>query len=183
MTGDPEGSTAAPASAYIVPIIGTDVEDAAMPGMELPPVGELIDAARTAMAAAAVPRDPARAAEKRRQAASKALDRWAPAIDQLTDQIGAARFTGLTYDSVRRKRNRVRADGTREWPEPDPRFARDDGEVPRFPGGTGARKTALWTYRAIVLHLAEAPGRGHPGATLGRARHQQVNQPAGTETR
>ena len=117
-----------------------------------------------------------RAAARRRTAASKALDQWAPAIDDLTDQIGAAKFTGLTYNSVRRKRNRIRADGTREWPEPDPRFRRDEGEESRFPGGTGARKSALWTYRAIVLHLADAPGRGHPGATLGRKRVKEGGQ-------
>ena len=117
-----------------------------------------------------------RVAARRHTAASKALDQWAPAIDQLTDQIGAAAFTGLTYNSVRRKRNRTRADGTREWPEPDPRFRPDDAGESRFPGGTGARKTALWTYRAIVLHLAEAPGRGHPGAPLGRQRVKEGGQ-------
>lgn len=114
-----------------------------MPG--LPSAQDLIETARTAMHHAHS--DPAKAA-------SRALDRWKPAIDQLTDQAGAAVFLGYTggAGTVRRKRFRELADGTPEWPEPDRVFGR----------------SPVWSYRKIILHLARAPGRGHPGATLGR---------------
>ena len=92
----------------------------------------------------------------------RALDRWAPAIDQLTDLAGAARFLGLKGpDSIRRRMTRTRADGTRKWPVPDQRFGR----------------SPAWTYRTLVLHYAAAPGRGHPGAALGRTNAHKRRQP------
>jgi hypothetical protein len=124
----------------------------------LPPAQALIDIARTAAmkAAPAIPDDPDKAAEAREtrlQAAASALNQWAPAVDQMTDIAGAAAFLGRKSDhSIRRKRFRPRADGTMEWPEPDATFGR----------------SPAWKYRTIVAHLAAAPGRGHPGATLGR---------------
>ena len=126
----------------------------------LPDAAVLIEAARTAMREAqGTRRDPAKSA-------NRALDRWAPGIDQLTDIAGAARFLGLkSVHSLRRNLWRTRADGTRAWPEPDQVFA----------GGFGG-DTPAWTYRTIVLHRAEAPGRGHPGATLGRDYRKRVKE-------
>lgn len=112
----------------------------------LPSAQALIDVACEAMRAH--PGEPV-------EAASQALDRWAPAIDQLADTSRAAAFLGYTSPhTVKRKRWRTRADGSPEWPKPEP-------------GNTFGRSPA-WPYRAIILHLAQAPGRGHPGMTLGR---------------
>jgi hypothetical protein len=129
----------------------------------LPPAQALIDIARTAAmkAAPAIPDDPdkaAKAREARLKAASKALNQWAPDVDQMTDIAGAAVFLGRKSDhSIRRKRFRTGADGTPEWPPPDRVFGR----------------SPVWTYRTIVAHLAIAPGRGHPGVTLGRTNEHE----------
>jgi hypothetical protein len=121
---------------------------------ELPDAKDLIAAARAAMADAQnIPSAPAAAREKRRETANKVLDQWKPAIDELTDFAGAAAFLGLKGpDSLKRLKYSPRVDGTPGWPEPDQKFGR----------------TPAWKYRTIVLHRAESPGRGHPGATLGR---------------
>jgi hypothetical protein len=114
----------------------------------LPNAEELITAARTAMNKIHR-RDPDEQATARLKAGSKALDRWAPDIDQLTDLKGAAAFLGYTggAPTITRMRQRTRVDGTPEWPEPDARFGRSDA----------------WRYRTIVLSRASAPGHGHPG--------------------
>lgn len=117
-----------------------------MTGTNLPDADTLITAARKAMTEAGD--DP----DRRRQAATRALDAWAPAIDQYADVAGAALFTGLAAESIRRMKRRLREDGTRQWPEPDSRF-----------GGS-----PVWHYRTIVIARAEAPGHGHPGMRLGR---------------
>lgn len=107
-----------------------------------------------------LPADPERARQKRREAASKALDQWAPAIDAMTDLAGAARFLGLkSATSLRQNKFRKRADGSPAWPEPDDSF-----------GKLGRGRSDVWKLRTIVIHRAESPGRGHPGATLGRSR-------------
>lgn len=75
------------------------------------------------------------------------LAQYAPAVDYLTGVRGAAAWLGMQPSSVYRDRNRVRADGTRAWPEPD--------------------KTELghplWSFRRLALHRANLPGRGAPG--------------------
>jgi len=130
-----------------------------LPGYEV-----LVQAARGAMAA--VP--PVSAAwgtlertlydGKRRKAASKALDQWAPAIDVLTDSAGAARFLGYkSAESVRRKVFRNRRDGTPEWPEHDEKYGR----------------SRTWAYRTIVIHQAMAPGRGSAGITRGPRKNRK----------
>lgn len=118
----------------------------------MPDAATLIGVARQAMREVQpVPRDPAAAAEKRHRAASKALDQYAPAIDELVDLAGAAAFLGLRGpDSLRRRQWRARADGTPDWPEPDVELGQSKG----------------WKLRTIVLHQAEAPGRGHHGSAL-----------------
>lgn len=136
---------------------------------DLPDAGTLIAAARAAMTGIEVPADPGKAAkatERRHRAAGRALDKWAPAIDEMTDLAGAAAFLRLKGpDSLRRRRFRIRADGTRDWPEPDQQFGR----------------SPAWKLRTIVIHQAEAPGRGHPGATLGRTNeHKRKDHVAGT---
>lgn len=115
----------------------------------LPDAATLIAAARQAMNE--IPADPLnreKTTAARRRAASKALDQWAPAIDGQTDFAGAAAFLGARPDTLKRRRWRARADGSPDWPKPDI-------EVGRTPG---------WTYRTIVLHQAETPGRGRHGA-------------------
>jgi hypothetical protein len=101
-----------------------------------------------------LPGDPGKAAEARRRAASKALDAYRPEIDELVSTAEAAMFMGYKNgQTVSRMRIRTRADGSRAWAEPDAQF----GQSP------------AWRIRTIVLHQAQAPGRGHPGAALGRA--------------
>jgi hypothetical protein len=112
----------------------------------LPPAGELIAAARAAMQADGP------------EAASKALDEYAPGIDQYVNTQGAAEFMGYAdAGTVRRMRRRKRADGTAEWPAPDQEFGWQERHY-----GPGP-KWAVWKLRTIVLARAEAPGRGHPG--------------------
>ena len=116
---------------------------------KLPDAATLIGAARQAMRdVQPVPRDPAKASEKRRQAASRVLDEWAPAIDEIASLAGAAAFLGARTDSLRRRQWRARADGTPDWPEPDMELGHAKG----------------WKYRTIVLHQAQAPGRGNQGS-------------------
>lgn len=82
------------------------------------------------------------------------LAQYAPAIDYLTGARGAAAWLGIKPASVYRDRNRVRADGTPAWPEPD--------------------KTELghplWSFRRLALHRANLPGRGAPGRKRPRRR-------------
>lgn len=115
----------------------------------LPDAATLIEAAREAMST--VPADPLdreKTIAKRRQAADTALDRWAPAIDEMTDLAGAAEFLEARLDTLKRRRWRARADGSPDWPKPD-----------LEPG-----HAKLWTFRTIVLHQAGTPGRGHHGS-------------------
>jgi hypothetical protein len=144
---------ASPPPPYIVSVKGTKTQEEVMLATGLPPAAELIGYAKAAMEQAGpLPANPASAVSMRRQAASKALDQWKPQIDQLTDMEGAAAFLGLAgADSVRRKRHRTRTDGTPEWPAEDKMFGR----------------SPAWMFRTIVIHLAEAPGRGHPGMVRG----------------
>jgi len=144
--------TAAPEPGIFVTVMTTNQARAG----QLPAAAILIQAARTATAEAATGRrDPARAARR-------ALDQWAPAIDQLADAAAIAAYLGISPRSISRIRLRTRADGTSQWPEPDGRFGRSD----------------VWTYRTIILHRAAMPGRGHPGSALGRRRS---DRPAGPE--
>jgi hypothetical protein len=100
--------------------------------------------------------------ERRHEAADAVLNQWAPSIDALTDINGAAEFLGLKgADSLRRARWRKRADGTPGWPEPDEEFSAG-------PSANATRSVPTWRLRTIVLHRAEAPGRGHPGYTGNR---------------
>lgn len=112
----------------------------------LPEAAVLIEAARQAADETAnLPGDPVKAAERRRQAASRALDQWKPAIDELTDFTGAARFLGVRdAGTLRRRQFRVRLDGTKGWADPDAKL--------------GGRKG--WRLRTIVLHEALSPTRG-----------------------
>src|SRR5580704_15044573 len=118
----------------------------------LPDAATLIEVARQAMREVQpIPRDPAAATEKRRRIAGKALDQYAPAIDEVVDLTGAAAFLGLRGpDSLRRRQWRARADGTPDWPKPDLELGQSKG----------------WKLRTIVIHQAEAPGRGHHGSAL-----------------
>jgi len=119
--------------------------------LPLPPAAELIEAARHAIQAGG------------REAANKVLDKYAPAIDQLTGSSGAAEFMGYASgDTIRRLRRQTRADGTPGWPEPDAVFGwQQDG--PGLGGGAPRAKMQAWKFRTIVLAKAEAPGRGAPG--------------------
>jgi len=119
---------------------------------KLPDAAYLTEVARTAMRdIQPVPRDPAAVPEKRRQAAGKALDPWAPGIDEVVDLAGAAVFLGApSADAVKRRQYRARADGTRDWPRPDVEFGRSKG----------------WKLRTIVVHQAEGNRRGHHGSSL-----------------
>jgi len=117
---------------------------------ELPDVSVLVETARKAMSETPAPADPVEAAEVRRQAASKALDRWAPGIDEVVDLDGAAGFLGKTPDYVKRRQYRARADGTPDWPKPDVAFGRSKG----------------WTLRTIVVHQATGSRRGQHGSSL-----------------
>lgn len=119
----------------------------------LPAAAELVEVARTAMReAGGLPSDPGLARQKRREAASMALDRWAPDIDAMTDLAGAAKFLGLkSAVSLRQNKFRTRADGTPAWPDPDDSF-----------GVVGRGRSDVWKLRTIVIHRAESPGRGGP---------------------
>lgn len=120
-----------------------------MAEMNLPDAAMLIEAAREAMRTVRDdPLDREQTAARRRRVASKALDQWKPAIDEQTDLPGAAEFLGARLDTLKRRRWRARADGTPDWPKPDIEVGRTLG----------------WSYRTIVLHQAEAPGRGHHGS-------------------
>lgn len=118
---------------------------------DLPDVSVLVEAARQAMSGAPAPGDPVAADEARRQAASEALDRWAPAIDEVVDLDGAAGFLGKSPDYVQRRRYRARGDGTRDWPEPDVEFG---------------RASRGWKLRTIVVHQATGRRRGQHGSSL-----------------
>jgi hypothetical protein len=70
----------------------------------------------------------------------EALDAYRPEIDRSTDAVSAAAWFGLSPASIQANRNRLRRDGSRAWPLPD--------------------ENNQWTYRALVLHRASAPGHG-----------------------
>jgi hypothetical protein len=125
-----------------------------MSAKDLPDSRTLIEAARAAMNAVQPARGdtPDAIAAKRRQAASRALDAWAPHIDELADFAGVAAFLGLKGpNSLKRNAYRIRSDGSRMMPDPDATFGR----------------TPAFKYRSIVLSQAEAPGRGHPAMLHG----------------
>ena len=146
----------------------TQLDRSMIDGLDLPPAAELVAEAKAAMAGVTrLPRDPEAAQEARRRAASRALDQWKPGIDTLVDLSNAASFLGMrSYDSLKRNKYRKRADGSRMWPAAD-----ETG------GRVGRGRAERWTLRTIVIHRAESPGRGHPGATMGRARTGRA-QPA-----
>jgi hypothetical protein len=122
---------------------------------QLPPKDELIAAAREAMAGV-------KGKAARRAAARRALNQYAPAIDQLADVAAATEFMGFARGTIARISQRIREDGSREWPEPDLRV-----------GGRPA-----WKYRSIVICRAEAPvNRGQAG---GMARARQRTAKAST---
>lgn len=101
-----------------------------------------------AIAAGLTERDKA----KLRAVASKALDPWEPAIDELADISQAAEF--LRYadpGSVLKRMQRTRQDDTPKWPEPDLQLGRSPG----------------WSYRTLIVHLAMETGRGKPGVPRG----------------
>lgn len=115
---------------------------------DMPAASVLIKAARAAMREAqGTRRDPVKAA-------SHALDRYAPAIDEQRDIRGIAAFLGLKSEhSLRRNKWRTRGDGTPAWPEPDGTY-----------GGTDT-----WRLRTVVIHLAGSPGHGRrPAGYAGR---------------
>lgn len=115
---------------------------------KLPDAAVLVEAAREAMRSVQGPPGDPKVIERRRKAASKALDGWAPAIDEVADLAAAATFLGARADSIRRRMWRARADGTPDWPPPDLELGQSKG----------------WRYRTIVLHQAQMPGRGHRGS-------------------
>lgn len=88
----------------------------------------------------------------------KALDQYAPEIDELANMTEAAAFLGIKPESLSRSRQKVRSDGSRYGPEPDRTFGR----------------SPAWRYRSLVLHKVSAPGLGGSGkfrpGESGRAR-------------
>jgi hypothetical protein len=84
-----------------------------------------------------------------------ALDNYAPEIDALADVQAAAAYLKISRNSIYRERSRKRADGTPAWPAPDQTAAR----------------SAMWTYRTLILHRASMPGQGSAGR--GRPRRAQ----------
>jgi len=101
-----------------------------MTATSLPPAGELAATAKGVLARGGSVKD-----------ASRALDPWAPAVDELADAAAAARFLGLKVTTVYMERWR----GT--WPPSDVPLGR----------------SGLWRYRTLVLHRAQMPGRGSAG--------------------
>lgn len=79
--------------------------------------------------------------------AHRALDAYAPGVDELIDAAAAAEWLGISVSSIYRERSRVRADGSPGWPEPDDKFGR----------------SGAWRYRTLALHRATMPGRGSAG--------------------
>jgi hypothetical protein len=143
----------------------------------LPDAQTLINAARAAMAT--VPDAPPgagdaaklRVVERRRRAASGALDAWKPAIDQEINTPQATVFMGYSKGTIAKLRQRKRIDQTPEWPEPDNRYFPSDDPLGRGGG------PVVWKVRTIIIARAEAPGRGHPGVTLGRT-NEHKRRPA-----
>lgn len=119
-----------------------------------PPAAVVIAAARSAADALrdrGLPHDPEAAREALELAASRALDAWAPGIDEETDLPGSAEWLGFPGpDSIRGRWRRRRIDGTPKWPEPHQKFGKN-----------------VWTYREIAVHKALEPGRGRPGQRRG----------------
>lgn len=115
----------------------------------LPDAATLIAAAREAIASVTDnPLDREETTRRRRRAASAALDKWAPAVDEMTDRDGAAAFLGISRDLVKRRMWRARADGTPDWPKPD----------------VEAGNARTWKYRTLAVFEASRPGRGRHGS-------------------
>jgi hypothetical protein len=79
--------------------------------------------------------------------ASRMLDQYTPAIDELADAEASAAWLGLTTGTVYQERSRTRAAGIAGWPDAD----------------LTAGRSGLWRYRTLVLHRAAMPGRGSAG--------------------
>ena len=107
----------------------------------LPDAAELTAAVRQLIgeARAAGRRDPLRAA-------ARLLDRFRPAVDEPADTRRAADWLGIQPASVYREKDRVNADGSPRWAEPDGKHGNSE----------------VWTYRAIVLARAQMPRKGRP---------------------
>lgn len=114
------------------------------PLTDLPAASELVAVAREALGAGTM------------EDASRALDVYAPAIDQLADVTAAAEWLGISRASIYRERSRTRADGAPAWPASDATFGR----------------SGAWRYRTLVLHRAGMPGQGSAGR--GRPRRKVV---------
>lgn len=80
-----------------------------------------------------------------------ALDAYAPRVDEQIDMAVAGAWLNIQAASISRMKQRTRRDGSPAWPEPDNTHGR----------------SPVWSYRTLVLHLAAAPGRGHPGMPRG----------------
>jgi len=114
-----------------------------MPDVSLPPVEELVSIARKVLEGGGT-----------LDAASRALDAYAPAVDEVADAPAIAEWLGISSASIYRERSRTRADGSAAWPEPDGKFGR----------------SGVWRYRTIVLHRASMPGQGSAGRGRPRRR-------------
>lgn len=113
---------------------------------ELPAAETVVDAARKALRGGTA------------EDARRALDAFAPAVDELADVAAAAQWLGMSKASVYRERSRVRADGTPGWPAEDAMFGR----------------SPAWTYRTLALHRAGMPGQGSAGRGRPRRKSAQA---------
>ena len=102
----------------------------------LPPASDLIARARAILRAGGTVED-----------ASRMLDEYAPAVDELADAEASAAWLGITTGTVYQERSRTRASGAAGWPDPD----------------VTAGRSGAWRYRTLVLHRAGMPGRGSAG--------------------
>ena len=95
-----------------------------------------------------------------------ALDKYAPAIDELADMPAAAAFLGIQAKSITRARERTRGDGSPDFAPPDRWFSR----------------SPTWRYRTLVLHRAAAPGRGGSGKWQKGQSGRTVRTPSASST-
>lgn len=81
-----------------------------------------------------------------RQNGPGALDKYAPEVDELADTAEIAAWLGIQPQTIHRERKRIRVGRNwRTWPDED-----------RMAG-----RTPMWKWRTIIVHRADAPGKGN----------------------